>query len=366
MKWKAVAAVLALGILLSGCSAWLNGAYYWEEEYELPQSPESGQLISAETYEQLKKALTDTVEAGKAQATISVAEYPASQLEADVAELVDVIMHTHPITAYAVESIHYEIGTSAGEPVVLVQITYLHDRADIRNIHKVADQAAAEEVLYKALSDCQPGIVLQIMAYTPVDFTQLVENYALEHPELVMELPTVTENVYPEAGQTRVVELKFTYQTSRESLKSMQIQVSPVFSSAVLYVSGDGAAYEKYSQLYSFLVERFDYKIETSITPTYSLLRHGVGDSRAFAMVYDAMCRMAGLECMVVSGTRDGVSHYWNIVYSNGTYYHLDLLWCAGGVGFHLLTDLDMTGYVWDYSAYPDCVIVENMPEEVE
>lgn len=365
MKWKAVAAVLALGILLSGCGTWWNGAYYWEEKYELPHAPESGQLISAANYEQLKKALTDTVEAGKAQTTISVAEYPQSKLEADMADVVEVARLTHPITAYAVESIHYEIGTSAGEPVVLLQITYVHDRADIRNINTVADQMAAEEMLYKALSDCQPGIVLQIMDYTPVDFTQIVENYALEHPELVMELPKVTENVYPEAGQSRVVELKFTYQTSRESLKTMQSQVAPVFSSAVLYVSGDGEISEKYDQLYSFLMERYEYTLETSITPAYSLLRHGVGDSRAFATVYASMCRMAGLECMVVSGTRDGVSHYWNILCSDGVYYHLDLLRCTEEMGFVLLADEDMTGYVWDYSAYPRCgVVIDQTIEE--
>ena len=72
--------------------------------------------------------------------------------------------------------------------------------------------------------------------------------------------------------------------------------MKPVFESAVLYVSGDGAEKQKFSQLYAFLMERFDYKVETSITPAYSLLRHGVGDSRAFATVYAAMCRLAGLE----------------------------------------------------------------------
>ena len=45
-------------------------------------------------------------------------------------------------------------------------------------------------------------------------------------------------------------------------------------------------------------MERYDYRIETSITPAYSLLRHGVGDSRAFAVVYAAMCQQAGLECL--------------------------------------------------------------------
>ncbi|MBE6977814.1 MAG: transglutaminase domain-containing protein [Ruminococcaceae bacterium] len=355
MKFRAVAAMMALVFLLSGCSAWWDGEYHWKEEYSLPQSPESGQLVSASNYEQMKAALQRLVETGKTQAAVSVAEYPAAALEADVASAVDALMQTHPITAYAVDAITWEIGTSAGEPVLGVQILYLHDRTEIRNIKTVADDTAATEAVQKALADFQPGIVLQILDYNQADFTQMVEDYALLCPQTVMEVPKVIANVYPETGQSRVVELKFTYQTSRDALKTMQSQVEPVFSSAVLYVSGDGQPVEKYSQLYSFLVERFDYSFETSITPAYSLLRHGVGDSRAFATVYASMCRMAGLTCLTVSGTRDGESHYWNIIYSDGAYYHLDLLRCAEETGFCLLTDDDMAGYVWDYSAYPEC-----------
>ena len=364
MKRKAVAAVLALMILLSGCNTLWDGEYSWVEKYPLPHSPESGQPVAVATYEELKTALKNMVERGRIQSTVSVADYPAGVLETDLAEAVRTLRRSHPITAYAVEDIIWEIGTSAGEPVVALQIAYFHDRAEIRNIKTVDDHAAAAEAVYKALTDCQPGIVLQIKDYTQTDFTQLVADYAMEHPETVMELPQVTENIYPESGQTRVVELKFSYQTSRESLKNMQSQVSPVFSSAVLYVSGDGPLMEKYGQLYSFLMERYEYTIETSITPTYSLLRHGVGDSRAFAMVYAAMCRMAGLECMVVSGTRDGMSHYWNIIEVDGSYCHVDLLRCSTEAGFSAKFDSQMTGYVWDYSAYPESVLSEAMQQE--
>ena len=81
-------------------------------------------------------------------------------------------------------------------------------------------------------------------------------------------------------------------------------------------------------------------------------------------MVYAAMCRMAGLECMIVSGTRDGVSHYWNIVFYEGAYHHLDLLRCADETGFAAQWDREMVGYVWDYSAYPECVVLEQIPTE--
>ena len=103
-------------------------------------------------------------------------------------------------------------------------------------------------------------------------------------------------------------------------------------------------------------MERYSYKVETSITPAYSLLCHGVGDCRAFANVYAAMCRKAGLECTVISGTRDAEAWFWNMIEIDGEYYYVDLLRCSQLGGFILRKDAEMKGYVWDYSAHPAAV----------
>ena len=142
----------------------------------------------------------------------------------------------------------------------------------------------------------------------------------------------------------------------------MKQLVWPIFTAAELYVQGGTDPHDQYAQLYSFLMERFEYSLETSITPSYSLLCHGVGDSRAFATVYAAMCRRAGLEFMTITGTRSGDPWTWNIILDNGTYFHVDLLRSNAGGQFWELTDLEMRNYVWDYSAYPACA----GPEEEE
>lgn len=355
MKRAATAAVMVLCLMLSGCGAMLDGEYVWTQPHRIPASAGNDQNISATTYEQLYSALAALVEDGAEQETISVERYDRQKLASDVERAVSEICRQHPIAAYAVKEITYELGTSGGGAALAVKIDYVHDQTEIRKIRNVADNAEAEEAIAQALIACDTGIVMHIAAYEQVDFIQMVANYALDHPEYVMELPQVTENVYPESGGSRVVELKFLYQTSRESLKVMQAQVEPVFASAKLYVSGDGLVAEKYAQLYSFLMERYPYTIKTSITPAYSLLRHGVGDCRAFATVYGAMCRQAGLECLLVSGTRAGEPWYWNIVSVDGVYYHVDLLRCNENGAFIARSDQEMTGYVWDYSAYPPC-----------
>lgn len=361
MKRSVFVLLLAVCVGLSGCANLFDGSYVSIKPHEQRGDSSSSQTVAVSNFAQLYSALTELFEAGSETCIISVANYDQSKVESDMERAVSNALSKNPIAAYAVENVEYELGKSVGLPALAVNIRYRHNRTEILKIKQVSGMDQAVDAISVALKQCETGIVLEISDYEDTDFVQVVENYALENPQYVMEQPQVTVGVYPESGVNRVVELRFGYQTSRDSLKSMQEQVWPVFTSAVLYVSGDADAQQKYSQLYSFLMERYDYQFDTSLTPTYSLLRHGVGDSRAFAVVYAAMCRQAGLECLVVSGTKNGESRYWNIVCDNGIYYHVDLL----GGAYQELTDEQMRGYVWDYSAYPACgVEPKSVPEE--
>ena len=301
MKRMTLILICILCCGLSGCDLMSNRYYVSVTPHREENMEYAADNVSASDYSELYKAVQVFVESGTEQAVISMPNYNQKALETDMNAVVRNIMEKDPLGAYAVETIRYETGANGGQPAIAVEI---------------ASRGSS----------------------------------ARTSP------PEVTVSVYPDSGSTdRVVELKFTYQTSRETLRTMQTEVSRIFDSAVLYVSGDGAAQEKYSHLYSFLMERYDYKIETSMTPAYSLLRHGVGDSKAFATVYAAMCRLSDLECRVVSGTRNGEPWYWNIVHDGEYYYHVDLLRSAQNGEFRELYQREMEGYVWDYSRFPDC-----------
>ena len=209
-----------------------------------------------------------------------------------------------PIGSYALDEMSYEIGKKNGTPAVAVELTYCHSRSDIRGIVKLGSPQEVEGTVLKALENLDARKVLLVANYETLDIQQLVQNLSQTYPQSIMECPQTAMDTYG-AGSSRVVELTFTYENSNDALRQMRTQVGAVFDSSSLYVSGDGADSQKFGQLYSFLMDRFHYTLETSITPAYSLLRHGVGDSRAFATVYAAMCRAAGLDCQIVTGTRD-------------------------------------------------------------
>ena len=359
MSKRLIALAVTVCLLLCGCNSLLDGEFVSVRPHKIQSDDDYSENVTASSYTTLRNALSNMVVAGRTTGLIYVPEYPAEKLSKDIDRAITAMKASDPLTSYAVDSFSITQGTRGGVAALDVEINYLHDQGEIRNIHMVNNMEEALQKIKDSLNTFEVTTVLYIQNYISMDILQVIERYAYEHPQHVIEQPQVSINVYPDVGTSRVLELKFNYQTSRDSLKEMQRRVRNMFSSASLYVSGASWADEKFSQLYSFIMERFDYTIETSITPAYSLLLHGVGDSRAFATVYSAMCRQAGLECYVVSGTHNGVSYYWNIVGNGEGYYHVDLLRSSEAGVFQKLLDPDMAGYVWDYSSYPACTAPE-------
>lgn len=348
-------AILAVSLLFTGCG-WLDGSYSRVTPHQQQSAGNDSQVEVAGNYLQLRNALVSMVDAGEESRVISVVGFEEVQLNHSMNMALRYIKNNYPIGAYAVEEISYELGNIGGALAVAVDIRYLHGQSEIRKIRQVEDLEQARILIEEALTQYDPSLVMLIGAYEPADIQQMVEDFAAENPDVVMETPEVAVQTYPDAGYKRVIELKFTYQSSRDSLRTMREVVQRIFRSAALYVSNDAGDGQKLSQLYSFLMERFDvYQIKTSITPAYSLLNHGVGDSTAFAEAYAQMCERVEVECLVVVGTRDGEPWCWNIVQEDGYFYHVDLLDCQARGGFRTLTDTQMADYVWDYSAYPAC-----------
>ena len=348
----AVVIVLA-AFFLTGCTDWMDGSYVSVTPHVDQEETVSSEMIGVSTYNELEQAVENLVSKGIEDGLICLDGFEEEDAEESLNRVVRHIKVFYPIGAFAVETIEYDLGISGDLPAVAIHIQYNRNLSQLRTLKRAKGMDEAMVVLQNAADNYASSAIVLVEAYSSLDFSQALQDYADASPDRIMEVPQITVNTYPKNGANCVLEVFFNYQTNRDSLRSMRERVEDVFSSARLYVSGDGEAEEKYTQLYAFLTERFDYQYDTSITPSYSLICHGVGDSRAFAVVYAAMCHSAGLECSVVSGTRNGDPWFWNMVCSDGLYRHVDLIHSSE---FTMLADDEMSGYVWDYSAYPECI----------
>lgn len=343
-----VLAVLFLCTLLGGCGFWMDGEYVSVKPHMDQTIQDDEEVIEVSTFMQMRSALCELVNSGTESGIISASSFNEGTMPYYVDTAINYVVNYTPIGAYAVNEINYDISTNRGISVIVFDINYRHDRSEILHIQKAVGMEDAIVLIEEAMYNCDASALIYIDNFEAVDIEQVVVDYSYENPDKVMEIPGVKTFVYPGEGTVCLLELTFTYQTSRDRLREMQEDVASVFTSAELYVKETARVRDVYSRLYSFLMERNDYTIQASITPAYSLLHHGVGDSRAFANVYAAMCRREELDCSVIAGTKDGQPWCWNLVRFRGEYFHVDILSGA----FQMLSDAQMTGYAWDHSAY--------------
>ena len=367
---RIAALIIAACLLLSGCGTWMEGSYVSVTPYMSADNNEGHDVQWISDKDQLREAIRLMVHQGVTEDVFFVRDYPESTLITDVIMVRYDIMNTDPLGAYAVEDIQFETGINGGRYTLAVKVAYSRQRTEILRMKTLKGMEAVRSTIANVLGNMDTELVFYVENYQDTDFTQMVVDYAMENPDKVIEIPRVSVSLYPATGENRVVELSFAYQTNRDTLRKMQTQVKQIFESAKLYVSSSESDYEKLSRLYVFLSGGVDedrvaqQNGGSSITPSYSLLRYGVGDSKAFATVYAAMCRQAGVECLMVSGTRDGEAWFWNIVQDEDRYVHVDVLSCVRAGYFRQRTDDEMVDYVWDYSEYPDCAGTYQPPAE--
>lgn len=356
--------LLLLSLLLSGCNSWLDGSYVSVVPHEEQNNQIESQLQAVSSYSGLYRALKNMIRNGTESGLISVENYNQLVVARDMRLAAETIQVSDPFGAYAVQGIQFEVGTNAGKPAISVKIQYYHGRAEINNIKTTEVMSEAETEIARALDTCSSSLVLYIERYEERDLVQWVTDYATQYPHKVMELPQVSANLYPETGEQRIMELKFTYQTSREILRNMQSQVGRKFQDIGMRIrlAEDG---KKHTMLYTYLTEQFtEFRNEISITPAYMLLTQGVGDSAAFATLFAAVYKQADIENYLVTGTRDGEPWHWNIILVDGVYYHVDILRSIREGQFQIYTDAELTGYSWDYSVYPACGVLPETPAE--
>lgn len=352
--------------MLTGCRTWQAGDYHSVKPHAGNFSEtEPIEMSQVKNYQQIRDALTDMADDSAASCIMGVDQYEGD-LQEDVAEAIAYATQKDPVGAYVFTRVSYRFDRIGNKNVLILEPSYRHSRSDIDAVvryGKTVDQKLAD-----ALDNFAPSLTLWISGYEDTDFAQVVQMYCDENPDKVMEHPTVRVSIYPDSGSSRIVELNFGYTTSRDAMWNMQGAVETIFSSAEGYVSLTTDEYTKASRLCSFLTELFDYTQGETVTPAYSLLCQGIGDSKACADVFAAMCRRAGLWCQRVDGTRNGEPWFWNVVQVEGYCTFVDLM--AGGYD-QFRGDDQMAGYDWDRDTVPACQpvwpgIADPEPTETE
>lgn len=367
-----IACLLLLGLLagLSACGAddsYLSVRTHVEPSIPATETPQQEEPPTAGNRSELRGAMLSFVRNWTEQGEIRISGY-SGDLTADLTETVRYITQEDPIGAYAVDYADAELRGDAQTGTVEVSIVFRRSAAEIDAIVTVSGVNGAHAKIRQALANFDAALTLRIRSYEDADFSGYIRTYCLEHPDSAMALPEVSAAVYPETGETRILELHFTYSQPRDTLRSMQAAVNTILDSAAAYVESGTTPRRCAELLARFLLTRFTYTTaeETPDMPAYDLLSSGRAHSLSFASVFYAECTRAGLACRLVSGTRGSETHWWNLLQLEETWYAVDLMRSVeqGGDSLDLLDPAALRdeGYDWDAEAYPSNPAPE--PEE--
>lgn len=354
MRLRILGLLMALILLLGGCAA-LSGGSYSSVTPHAQSYSQADQSISVEArdYAQLHELLVRQVAKQTEYIQLDVSGYDGNP-EKELARAIAYAKSTDPLTAFAVLDFSWSMAEVGVRQVINIKIQYSKTREQIQGIEQAWGLAGVENRIGAALLSAQESLTLKFNSYEPIDLTAFVERFYKEHGDAVMELPTVTAELYPKHGNIRILDIKFSYTNPRQTLLSMTEEVKLMLSSAVSYVRGQKTDADKVERLSAFLAPMLTEQGSTP-TPVYSMLYQGVGDEYSVARVFYLLCRETGLKCWEVMGQDENGPRYWNMVELDGVRCHLNLMECWNVGELLLRYDDEMTGLTWDTAAFPDC-----------
>ena len=375
MKKLLVLVVIAAALLgLTACDSWIKNDYLSVEphvEQPMPssQAPEDDPLPVATNRNELRGAVLGFIRDWTEHGEILVENYDGD-INADLTETIRYATQEDPIGAYAVDFADAELFGSEKSGSIEISIVFRRSAAEINSIVTVNGNNSAYSKIQNVLVNYDTALTLRIRNYRETDFAAYISEYCLEHPDQVLAVPEFSAEIYPDEGETRILELHFSYPDTKDEMRLKQNSVNTILSSASSYISSGKDEYEKVVLLYRFLCGRFDYTVaeEEPTMPAYNLLCDGLAHSRSFSSVFFAECSNANIQCLLVSGTRGGKACYWNMVRLEDQYYYVDLMRSIelGEKEIHLMSTEEMLelGYLWDTASYPATPAFTTLPAE--
>jgi len=351
--------LLAAGLclLLSACSRFVPKEYTQVNVHSETQAAQNDpDALTAENYSGLKRAIRSFVSNHVEHGVIRVYRYPSGKVENDLANAAYAVSREDPLGAYAVDYMTHDCSLIVSFYEIHIDITFRKTLQEINAIEYVGSDTEATSLIQSAMDSYQDGLTLYTTYYGDPDYESLVQTYCDQNPGKLMAVPEVHAAFYPENGASRIVELKFTWPETAQTLRDMQQAVTDSVRAASVYVRYRQKETEKAELLFTYLLERFTYTVQQTDTPVYSLLCQGLATSKSMAESWQLLCDQVGIECVTVAGSRQGENYWWNIITLDGRCCHVDILSdVLDGGTLHTKSDSEMTDYYWDTAKYPAC-----------
>lgn len=359
MKQRVFVLALALVLTLSGCSSLLSRSYRSVTPHMAqtsdPAGPEADEALRAETYGELVNDVQFFVAQGESDGVIHVYGY-AGDLEADVQQVRQELLERDPLCCWALKDISWERSPLISYEEVRFRFDYRIDPGEIPHIQTAIGSAAIRQALAQTLAQFQQSLLLETSSYYGREdlLLQFIQQAYYAQPGLALGYPQVTLSLYPAevTGPRVLVEIRLTYPAEPDRLQQQAQRTSAVAATLIgaAPAQGEVGCWLLYSRL-----SQLNHYAPGGEASVFAALVSGGADSEGMALAYQYLCQQSGMECLLVSGTRDGSPHCWNLVRPNEVWRHVDLT-AAHDLQSFLRSDSQMDPrYIWDTEQVPAC-----------
>lgn len=377
---KRVLPLLLALLLLTGCRGMYPDEYLSLQEHVAPfayretgtETTEETEAKTAPSYRpvssaaEIRRGIQELILNGESSGSFLLVNY-SGNVDEHMQDMFNALLADSPKFNYAMDKFDWSLGRVEAGQVVNVEMKLHFSPEELRAIETRRFPEPAKSDIFMALRQLMSAFTLEVSGYRDTDFNEEIHQYALLHPDQIIEIPEVSAAVYPSSGSVRVVELHFVYRTNRETLRAQREDVNNFFDMVYNQLSPTMSEQELVDTLYMHLVPLIGYSSAPEAT-VYTQVLQKTGSSGTMASVAAFLIKRVIPDCEIVKGARAGESWYWNRILSGERWYYFDLHAAAlSGEKPVLKTAEELREYSWDPNAYPELEAPEGTePNETE
>lgn len=160
------------------------------------------------------------------------------------------------------------------------------------------------------------------------DVDKIYNAVMMDHPEYFY-VDGYEYTIYTRGEKTLGIELTAKYTLDMESCLERKNEIREAAEDILYYAPETDDDYEKIKYVYETVILNTDYDMEAEDNQNiYSVLVGDASVCQGYAKTTQYLLNQLGVECSIVYGqVREGEYHSWNVVKSNGDYYHVDTTW---------------------------------------
>lgn len=160
------------------------------------------------------------------------------------------------------------------------------------------------------------------------DVDKIYNAVMMDHPEYFYA-EGYEYTIYTRDEETVGIEIKANYNQDMESCLDRMEEIKEAAEDILYYAPETEDDYEKIKYVYEAVIYNTDYDMNAEDNQNiYSVLVGDASVCQGYAKATQYLLNQMDVECSIIYGqVRDGEYHSWNLVKSNGEYYHVDTTW---------------------------------------